>query len=147
MHANRNALTRWRQSFGDALGVALTDTFGTDTFLDDFGIELARQYAGVRHDSGNPERFAQRIVEHYTSCGIDSTTKTIVFSDSLDASKCIELNGFATERGIKASFGIGTYLTNDFRDLATGEKSRPMNIVIKLSTAAGRPAIKISDDM
>lgn len=65
LQANKIALTKWRTSFGDELGIALTDTFGTNAFLQNFSVELARQFAGVRQDSGSPEAFAGRMVQFY----------------------------------------------------------------------------------
>lgn len=38
-------------------------------------------------------------------------------------------------------------VTDDFTRLSNGKKSAPMNIVIKLSSANGSPAIKISDNV
>lgn len=38
-------------------------------------------------------------------------------------------------------------VTDDFTRLSDGKKSAPMNIVIKLSSANGSPAIKISDNV
>lgn len=49
--------------------------------------------------------------------------------------------------GLSATFGIGTFLTNDFRSLSNGEKSKPLNIVIKLSSVNNQPCIKLSDDV
>ena len=48
-----------------------------------------------------------------------------------------------------ASFGIGTSLTNDFHSLSSGgkEKSKALNMVIKLSSVDGKPTVKISDDI
>ena len=37
--------------------------------------------------------------------------------------------------------------TDDFKHISTGEKSVPVNIVIKISSANGRPAVKLSDDL
>jgi nicotinate phosphoribosyltransferase len=113
-YANANALTlrKWRETFGDALGIALTDTFGTETFLHNFRGDLAKQFAGVRQDSGDPKEFVDRIVDFYRDQKIDPSTKTIVFSDGLNVERCIELCKYAFEKGIKPSFGVGTFMTS-----------------------------------
>lgn len=36
---------------------------------------------------------------------------------------------------------------DDFTHKSSGEKSKPLNIVIKIATANGRPAVKLSDNM
>ena len=38
-------------------------------------------------------------------------------------------------------------LLDDFMNIANGKKSVPLNIVIKLSSVEGRPAVKISDNI
>jgi nicotinic acid phosphoribosyltransferase len=50
---------------------------------------------------------------------------------------------------VLASFGIGTYLTNDFRTVSSGgkAKSKPLNMVIKIASVNGVPCVKISDDL
>jgi nicotinate phosphoribosyltransferase len=146
-HANRKTLDIWYDVYKGALGIALTDTFTTPLFLQDFDYELASRFTGVRQDSGDAFEFVDIMVSHYKSIGIDPSTKTIVFSDSLNVQRSIDLHDRAEKAGIKASFGIGTSLTNDFQKLSNPNvKSKALNIVIKLRECNGKRVIKLSDD-
>ncbi|KAI9372133.1 Quinolinate phosphoribosyl transferase [Aspergillus egyptiacus] len=106
----------------------------------------AQVYTGVRQDSGDPTYFVKMARDFYDSEGINET-KTVVFSDSLNIEHCLEYKVIAEEAGFKPVFGVGTFFTNDFVNTSTGEKSKPLNIVIKISSANGRPAVKLSDNM
>jgi len=136
-HANRCALDAWMQVYQSDLGIALTDTYGTESFFADFDAVHCRTWDGVRHDSGCPFAFANRVVDHYNEIGIDPMTKTIVFSDGLDVDKTIEIANHCLGK-IKCSFGIGTHFTNDFDTPA-------LNMVIKLVELNGVPVVKLSD--
>jgi nicotinate phosphoribosyltransferase len=102
----------------------------------------AQVYTGVRQDSGDPTKFVGLMRKFYDEQGIKDR-KVIVFSDSLNIERCLEYKKVSEEAGFQPTFGVGTFLTNDFVHKSTGNKSVPLNIVIKLSSAAGRPAIKI----
>jgi len=146
------ALDLWEQVYHDSVLIALTDTFTTEAFFKDFTLdpERARRWTGLRHDSGDPFAFGPRVKEVYESLGIDPREKLVVYSDSLNVDKCLRLQKQANELGLeKVSFGIGTFLTNDFRTASSGgkEKSKALNMVIKLSSVNGKPCIKISDDL
>ena len=163
--ATEAALEHWIYCFGrGVLSIALTDTFGTSTFLEAFSKAIpkgkmkltegwtqdtmphyADEFAGVRQDSGDPKEFIKTMRTYYDRMGIHDK-KTMVFSDALNVDRCLEYKKMAEESGFSPSFGIGTFLTNDFKD-SKGTKSEPLNIVIKLSSANNRPAVKLSDDM
>lgn len=143
--SNFIALEKWAEIYGDSAGIALPDTFGTDAFLKDFNKETALKFSGVRQDSGDPSTFVIKMSKFYAAMGIDTQSKTIVFSDGLDTQKVIELKQSADHYNFKSFFGIGTFFTNDFTN-SHGDKSKPMNIVIKLSKAGDRFAIKLSDE-
>lgn len=145
-YANREALNLWMKVYNGKLGIALTDTFGTEAFFEDFTGTLAHAYDGVRHDSGNPLEFASKVIAHYESLGIDPKTKTIVFSDGLNVDKAIKIKEFCGDR-IKVSFGIGTHFSNDFKKASNPKsKSKAMNMVIKLYEVEGIKVVKISDE-
>jgi len=142
--ANPTAVAAWATAFHGHLGIALTDTFTTQVFLSTFDTLHAKLFDGVRHDSGDPIGFIERIIEHYKKLHIDPITKTIVFSDSLDIKKAVNIHNHCVGR-IRDSYGIGTNLTNDVG-------VTPLNMVIKLAKCRTAPekewhnAIKLSDD-
>ncbi|KAF1810383.1 nicotinate phosphoribosyltransferase [Eremomyces bilateralis CBS 781.70] len=107
---------------------------------------FAQAYTGVRQDSGDPLEFIQSMRKFYDQEGI-TDQKSIVFSDSLTTDLCLKYKAAAEASGFQPSFGVGTFFTNDFVSTTTGHKSTPMNIVIKISSASGNPAIKISDNI
>lgn len=136
-YTNHYALQDWIEEYKGDNGIALTDTLTTDLFLLDFDLLHASSYKGVRHDSGDPFVWGEKIIAHYEKFGIDPKTKTLLFSDSLDFDKAQHIYDYFKDR-IGVSFGIGTYCSND-----TDEA--PLNIVIKLQTVNGRPVAKLSD--
>jgi nicotinate phosphoribosyltransferase len=147
-HPNKIFMERWTETYGGSLGTMLPDTYGLTSFLKDFSLEKAKLWDGLRHDSGDPITFMVRVIEHYKKLGIDPTTKTLIFSDGLDVETAIKINNYCKGQ-IRCSFGIGTFFTNDFevhRIKRLSEiKSKPMNMVIKLTEANGIPVVKLSD--
>lgn len=162
--ANEMALQYWSGTFGrGVLSIALTDTFGTPNFLEAFkkpappdhsrdptlnkpNPSFAEVYTGTRQDSGNPFEFIKRMRDFYDEQKI-TVPKTLVFSDSLNVDRCIEYMYATQAARLVPSFGVGTFFTNDFVKKSSGDKSVPLNIVIKLFEAAGNPCIKISDNL
>ena len=136
-YSNWYALDAWVKEYGVLNGIALTDTITTDCFLKDFQLTYATLFSGVRHDSGDPYAWGEKMIAHYKSLGIDPTTKTLLFSDSLNFDKAADLykhfHGLA-----KVAFGIGTYLSND-TDVPA------LNIVMKVTKCNGMDVAKISD--
>ena len=136
-YSNYYALEDWVDEYGVLNGTALTDTIGTDCFLRDFRLTFATLFSGVRHDSGDPISWGEKMIDHYNKLGIDPKTKTLLFSDSLNFEKANKIYNHFKNR-CKVAFGIGTYLSND-----TCEE--PLNIVIKPTLCNGMDVAKISD--
>jgi len=144
-HPNKIFMERWTETYKGSLGTMLPDTYGLSSFLNDFSLEKAKLFDGVRHDSGDSYIFVDRIVEHYKKLGIDPTTKTIIFSDGLNVETAVSICTYC-RRKIRCSFGIGTFFTSDFSKVSNVElKSSPMNMVIKLTEINGVPVVKLSD--
>ncbi len=136
-YSNWYALDYWVKEYGILNGTALTDAITTDCFLRDFQLTYSTLFSGVRHDSGDPIEWGEKMIDHYKSLGIDPTTKTLLFSDSLDFERASNI--YAHFKGkARVAFGIGTYIANDTSVPA-------LNIVMKTTACNGQDVAKISD--
>ncbi len=146
MHKNKDeirashnqVLTEWWEEYGKGLSIALTDTYGSKFFFEDMNLEQARNYAGLRQDSGDPARFAELQIAFYKEKGIDAREKMFVPSDGLNAPKIIDLQNQFREKIMQAA-GYGTNLTNDL-----GYKA--LSMVVKATEANGHGTVKLSDN-
>jgi nicotinate phosphoribosyltransferase len=138
VNSQKHFLELWSKEYNGDLGIALTDTIGIDAFLKDFDLYLAKLYDGVRHDSGDPIYWGERMLEHYKQYKIDAKNKSLVFSDNLNFEKANTINLQFKDRA-RVLFGIGTFLTND-----VGLK--PLSIVIKIAKSNNSPVAKLSDE-
>ena len=136
-YSNWYMMDAWVKEYGVLNGIALTDTITTDCFLKDFQLTYATLFSGVRHDSGNPFVWGDKMIAHYDSLGIDPKTKTLLFSDSLDFERASEIYAYFKDK-TRVAFGIGTYITND-----TSVPS--LNIVMKITKCNGCDVAKLSD--
>ncbi len=136
-YSNWYALDAWVKEYGVLNGTALTDAITTDCFLRDFQLTYATLFSGVRHDSGDPFEWGDKMIRHYEELGLNPATKTLLFSDSLDFEKADKINSYFKGRA-KVAFGIGTYVANDTEVPA-------LNIVMKTTECNGQDVAKISD--
>ena len=136
-YSNWYALDAWVKEYGVLNGTALTDAITTDCFLKDFQLTYATLFSGVRHDSGDPYEWGEKIIEHYKTLGVDPKQKTLLFSDSLNFDKATKINRYFKDK-VKTAFGIGTFIAND-TDVP------PLNIVMKTTACNGCDVAKISD--
>lgn len=136
-YSNWYAMDAWTKEYGILNGIALTDAITTDCFLKDFQLTYATLFSGVRHDSGDPYEWGDKMIAHYESLGINPKTKQLLFSDSLDFEKASKLNAYFKDR-INVAFGIGTFISNDTCVPA-------LNIVMKTTACNGMEVAKISD--
>ena len=143
--ANYMAMEDWINVYDGDLGTVLTDTYTTDVFMRNFSKKHAMLFTSLRHDSGDPLQFTEKVIARYRELRVDPTIKYIICSDGLDPERAIEIANYCKGR-IGASFGIGTNFSND-----VGNGVRPMNIVMKLwkckmtEKERWNPCVKLSD--
>ena len=143
--ANYLGMRDWVRTYDGNLGIFLMDTYTTDVGLRNMSLKYAKLFDGVRQDSGDEYQIGNKVIRRYRELGIDPTTKTIVFSNTLDFNKYLDIATYFKGR-IRTSAGIGTNLTND-------AGFSPSNIVMKLSRCrinsnqSWKKCIKISDDL
>ena len=158
--ANRIGMGRWVDVYKGALGIALSDTYTTDIFFDNFDLFYSKLFDGVRQDSGSPIEFIYKTIRHYKNKGIIMPNgvipKTIVFSDSIDSITKIEEIEYTIDGRILSSYGIGTWMSNDVIIINSSDidmeirKAKSLNMVIKMSEAkpdgmGWKNCVKLSD--
>ena len=146
--ANFEALNDWIKVYDGDLGIALIDTYTTQSFLHTLTLKQAKLLDGFRQDSGDEYKVGNMIIDKLKSMRIDPTSKTIVFSNALTFDKAADIARYFNGR-VKVSFGIGTNLTCDLGI----DGYKPANIVMKMSRCRyserdfWENVIKISDDI
>ncbi len=139
-------LDEWRRHYGGNLLIALPDAFGTAAFLAD-APDWVADWTGFRPDSAPPIAAGDEIIRWWQAHGRDPAGKLLIFSDGMDVGS-IEATYRHFDGRVRTSFGWGTNLTNDFRDCAPDGTTglEPISLVAKVTSANGRPAVKLSDN-
>ncbi|KAJ1536048.1 nicotinate phosphoribosyltransferase [Nowakowskiella sp. JEL0078] len=160
---NHNSLKKWSEIYPNEFHTALTDTFTSKVFFDTLNISIGEIY-NFRQDSGDPLEWIELFLNWYKNKLIqkdadkmDLPTKSLVFSDSLNVVNCTKIQRkidqvnkelkdefHCKNEPIKAFYGVGTFLTNDFSKLTNVKvKSKALNMcgdryVVKLSDSPGK---------
>ena len=138
-------LADWQEDYEGNLRIILPDTYGTEAFLAGAPDWLA-QWTGIRIDSGDPVAGGEAAIRWWRAHGQDPVTKLAIFSDGLDVEAIEQIHRHFAGR-LRAGFGWGTLLTNDFRGLVPNGGLDPFSIVCKVVAANGKPAVKLSDNI
>jgi nicotinate phosphoribosyltransferase len=133
-------LSLWQKLFGHKSLIMLDDAYGSEVFRCEVPRHFLESYRGFRHDSGDPFAYGDAVLQLYQQYGIDSRTKVIIFSDGLTPETVLKLYEHFKGR-IIVLFGMGTNLTNDFGVLPA------LSLVMKITEAAGNPAVKLSNNL
>ena len=142
LDSQKCALIDWIEFYRGWLGIALTDTLGSNKWDKDFDKDLMIDYLGQRHDSADPYKWADRRIAAYKREEIDPKEKTLLFSDNLTFKSAFDLS-VVYEPQVNASHGLGTFITCNIPSVPN---FKALNQVLKLVKANGRDVIKISDD-
>jgi len=171
--AQYRVLELWQQTYQGELLIMLPDTFGTTQFLRS-APDWTAGWTGVRVDSKDPFLAGDEYIAWLKERGRDPRSKLLIASDGLDVDLILALHAYfagtivgearpedfaaaadfhdprkwVQERRIRFSSGWGTLLTNDFRgcDPGNGVQFDPISLVCKLTSADGKPAVKLSDN-
>ena len=166
-------LEMWQRTYEGALRIMLPDTFGTTQFLEG-APDWTADWTGQRADSKDPYIAGDEYIEWLKARGRDPKGKLLIASDALDVDDILGLHAYfggtigrgakvsdfrsaadfddrskwTPGRRIRFSAGWGTLLTNDFRGCdPSGETGfDPISLISKVSSAEGRPAVKLSDN-
>jgi len=139
---------RWHEIYPE-LSVLLPDTFGTSQFLENAPAWMAEDCQGVRLDSKDPDVATEEVIGWWQDHGVDPQDRTLIPSDGLTPTR---VNNLYRQHGHKVgtyTFGIGTNLTNNCAGVwpRTHDPGyEPFSVVIKVTEAAGKKTVKLSDN-
>lgn len=150
-------LKDWEELYDGNMKVILADTFGTTSFLKN-APHWIYNWRGFRIDSKPNIEAVQELMYYWTRDGHNLDHKPlIIHSDGLDVSTFGEDNDILTILDkdenpyvgkYDIGFGWGTMATNDFIGCVPNKDEkymRPISLVCKMTSAAGRPTVKLSD--
>jgi len=137
--ANHDMIKDWLDEFRGKFSVIVTDTLTTNQFLKEFNYQQMDTCIGLRNDSGDPYEWGEKIINYYNHSGIDTSNKTLLFSNNLSFDEAQKIKTYFKDKNINVGFGIGTQCSND-------TMAKPLNIVIKLQYVDEKPVAKISDN-
>lgn len=141
----KKVLNMWYDMYGEDLSVVLTDTWGSEQFFNDFDLELAKKWKGVRHDSGDPFIFGDKVIEFYKEKDIEPKEKTIIFSDGLNLEMIKKLEEYFKGR-INIAYGWGTGLTNDMNGDTLSIVMKAFKVISNGDKLINNYLVKLSDD-
>lgn len=127
---NYHAMKNWNDTFGGSNGIFLVDTIGIDQFLNNLPQLYAKAADGFRWDSGTWESFTSKVIARLVALKVDPLTKTLVYSDSINMQKFLDIYRNVRGRVGHVAAGIGGALTNN-----TGVENASPQVVMKLSEA------------
>ena len=139
-------LDEWAEVYDGNLLIMLPDTYGTTNFLAEAPDRFAA-WTGARPNSKPPLEGGEELIDWWRRRGQNPRDKLLVLSDGMDID-AIETSFRAFKDRVRVSFGWGTNLTNDFRGCDPRGRSAldPISLVCKVTSAGGRPAVKLSDN-
>ncbi len=123
-----NFIMEWNKFYEGELNIFLPDTFGTDSFLNDFketGL-YTNPLNGSRHDSGEPLAYDDKMFRFYKENLDNVSSYIITFSDGLNVESSYNIQQNVHNECVPY-FGIGTSLTFDIDGI------KPLSIVCKVA--------------
>ena len=144
-NAPYQVLADWHEEHDGNLRIILPDTYGTEAFLKR-APDWLKQWTGIRIDSGDPVEGTEAAIAWWQNKGENPEDKLVIFSDGLDSPMIKYLHEKFNGR-VKVSFGWGTNLTNDFRDLVSDGSLDAFSLVCKPIKANDRSTVKLSDNL
>ena len=147
LHSPYAVLETWQQTYDGNLLIVLPDTFGTTAFLRNAPSWVA-DWTGFRVDSKDPVAGGEEVIAWWQKMNQDPREKMLIFSDGLDIDS-IEQTYHHFDGRVRVGFGWGTHLTNDFRECSPtpSDRLRAISLVCKVTSANGRPTVKLSDNL